>query len=1011
MKIKSRLLSLLLAALLLLTVLPLGTVSAATEETSYTKNKVVSVLFDNSGSMKEADNKEVFRWEYAKYALQTLMTTLGSNDKLIITPMNKKDSWDEVENWKDSDVIEVNLGAENREAEISRVMNQTFLGTAPQGGTPEDGIAVAVQQLVNRYGMKTTAEIAADEKSENEYFLVVLTDGAFNCCTANTEAGKITQAADFFDDDISKYASFQSIYIGFDKDALDLNQAASLQGKANFAAYKAPDTSSIGEVMKDVANRITGRYPLTVNVDPNSKTVRIPLSDIGFSLRTVTVMATNTNARFASASYNGSPVGTSQKASFDTTINTMKGGFTAVLNRSSGGTFSGGEILLTLDEAPGNNAVVSVLLEPALSLEPIIEVNEDGVRKTVDATYINSHMKKDETVYLSYRIVEQGTGKVIDPATVGGSTSARVTYNTKSYDIGEAITLVEGKKEIAISVSMLNGKYSLYTSFPCVVLENPNFFRIEHGVVGIKNPTTYETTFTVYNQNTPLTSLAALEAFSPTVTATAENGSAYSNFSVTKNANGTFTVTLDVSGREYGTYTLHAAVKDSEGNPRSIDVPIGYYPTGLVLTSTGADGISKSLHAILSNQTAYQFELTAQKTKIPFTNALLSYTLTVGDVDVTKYAKVNGNVLTYAPTADSLGELAKKTGEYDVLLTVTFRGAVTETVKSNADGKTHKLTLTDTVFEVVPLEPTGKVDRFALKKNQSTISFKVLRDGLPLSAEELQAALDDGTLYLDHSSYTSFISPVKTELSIATVGDAAVLTVLPTGGHFFPVRPLVTSMLVFGNSLDIDVHYGSVSAVGVISLMEASIVSYVWRILLILYIIQLVILALTFGKVKRIPQGVFVRVPILDYEKEETELKGKVIVIKRLGLREYLILKRLIPFVGLCFWSKDIATTEGTLKYHQNAGVCVVAGIKCMEGELKPNGLIVSTTLKNKGWSALRPGVSFNFNKISLSGVLVKITQKTSKANIDQPLTGTRGLILKNKFYLFVNARSIGKNK
>ena len=93
MKIKVRLLSLLLAATLLALTLPMGVVSAESRETSYTKNKVVSVLFDNSGSMKSDTvngvyNTEVFRWEYAKYALQTLMTTLGKNDTLIITPMN-----------------------------------------------------------------------------------------------------------------------------------------------------------------------------------------------------------------------------------------------------------------------------------------------------------------------------------------------------------------------------------------------------------------------------------------------------------------------------------------------------------------------------------------------------------------------------------------------------------------------------------------------------------------------------------------------------------------------------------------------------------------------------------------------------------------------------------------------------------------------------------------------------------------------------------------------------------
>ena len=763
--------------------------------------------------------------------------------------------------------------------------------------------------------------------------------------------------------------------------------------------------------MESVANRITGRYPLAIHADANSKTIRIPLSDVGFSLRTVTVMATNTNARPDESilpTYNGAAVSVSQEAAFDSPVNEMKGGFTTVLSRGTSGTFSGGEIVLTLDEAPGANAVISVLLEPALTLEPLIEVNDGGGRKAVDAAYINSHMKKGDTVYLSYKIVEQDTGKVIDPSAIGGTTSARVTYDTKSYEPGEPVTLAEGKKEIGISVSMLDGQYTLYAAFPCVVLENPSFFRIEHGDVDIQNTTTYKTTFSVFSDNQKITALSVLETFRPTVAVTTEDGSEFQNFRMDKNANGTFTVTLDLSGKEYGTYTVTASVKDAEGNPRTVDVPIGYYPSGLVLTNTGAGNLSCTLHEILDNQDAFRFELTAQETKIPFDNALLTYRLTVGGVDVTKHAVCDGNVLTYAPTAASLGELAKKTGEHDVLLTATFRGATVETVECKLE---KAIKLTDTVFEVVPLAPTGSVDRFALKKNQSSISFKVLRDGIPLSEEELTAALEDGTLYLDHSAYKTFLSPVRATLTVESVGGVPVLTVLPTGGQFFLLRGLVTSMLVFGDALDMDVHYGSVNAVGTISLAKASIVSYIWRILLILYIIQLIVLALTFGKVKRIPKGVFVRVPILDYTVDETELKGKVIVVKRLGLFDYLILKRFLPFVGLCFWSKDITTSEGTLKYHQNAGVCTAAGIKCLEGELKPSGAIVSSTLKNKGWASLKPGASFTFNKTALSSVKVKITPKTAKASIDQPLTGTRGLVLKTKFYLFVSARAVGKYK
>ena len=1007
MKLKVRLLSVLLAAVLLLPLIPVGSASAAEGQASYTKNKIVSVLFDNSGSMKN-DGGVVYRWEYAKYAIQTLMTTLGKNDKLIITPMNKSGSTAKVEEYTDPSVIEVNLAAEDREAEIQRVIHSSFFAEAPTGQTPPKGIEVAVKQLVERYGMKLTSEVAADEESENEYFLVVLTDGAFTGI-----GGDVNKTAELFEEDLSKYAAFQSIYIGFDVNALDLRDAASLENKANFTAYKAANTSEIGGVMESVANRITGRYPYELPKAElvGKNTVTIDLANVGFSLRTVTVMATNTNARPDKSilpTYNGAAVSVGQQARFESPVEGMNGGFTTVLSRGTNGTFSGGKIVLTLDSAIEDNAVISVLLEPALTLEPIIEVNDGGGRKAVDAAYINSHMKKGDTVYLSYKIVEQDTGKVIDPAAVGGTSSARVTYDTKSYAPGEAVTLAEGKKEIGISVSMLNGQYTLYASFPCVVLENPSFFRIEAGDVEIPNTTTYKTTFSVYSNNEKITALSALETFRPTVSVTAEDGSAVSTYRVDKNANGTFTVTLDVSGKEYGTYTVNASVKDTEGNPREIDVPIGYYPSGLKLVSTGETGISCSLHEILGNDKTFRFELTAQETKIPFNNALLTYRLTVGGVDVTKDAVLDGNVLIYTPTAASLGTLAEKTGEHDVLLTATFRGAKVETVECKLE---KALALTDTIFEVVPLAPTGSVDRFALKKNQSTISFKVLRDGIPLSEEELQAALDDGTLYLDHSAYKSFLSPVRANLTVESVGDTPVLTVLPTGGQFFLLRGLVTSMLVFGDGLDMDVHYGSVSAVGTIGLAKAGIVSYIWRILLILYIIQLIVLALTFNKVKRIPKGVFVRVPIVDYEKEESELKGKVIIVKRVGMIEYLVLKRLLPYVGLCFWSKDIATSEGTLKYHQNAGVCVSAGIKCLEGELKPSGAILSSTLKNKGWSSLKPGASFSFNKTALSSVSVKITPKTAKASIDQPLTGTRGLVLKTKFYLFVSARAVGKYK
>ena len=51
------------------------------------KKKIVSVVFDNSGSMLEGNRPEL-----AKYSLQMLVSMLGKEDELIVCPMNYKNN-------------------------------------------------------------------------------------------------------------------------------------------------------------------------------------------------------------------------------------------------------------------------------------------------------------------------------------------------------------------------------------------------------------------------------------------------------------------------------------------------------------------------------------------------------------------------------------------------------------------------------------------------------------------------------------------------------------------------------------------------------------------------------------------------------------------------------------------------------------------------------------------------------------------------------------------------------
>ncbi len=902
MKLKVRLLSLLLAVLLLCGLL-VPTAVADTDggdaAASQVKNKVVSVLFDDSGSMRQP----IDRWNYARYALESLMSALGENDTLVITPMNANET------------VPVDLKAENRTAEITRVMTATFLAAERPGnaGTPASSIQKAVNVLKDE-GMKQQTEIAADEVSDKEYFLLVLTDGQFDSVGTSVSA-----AAGLFAPDLSRYAFFQSIYIGFTEGALDL--AGALPGYANFSAYKADTPKEIGQVMQQVANRITGRYAINVPFDPNSKTITIDLSGVPFSLRSVTVMAATTNARFISAAYNGSPVKVEQDARF-TPPNGMTdamGGFTAILAPNGGSSgFAGGSITMTLDEAPGPDASISVMVEPALLLTPVLTTEVNGQTETIDSAYINSHLTPGKQIFMSYILTEQYTGREVDPATLPGKTTAAVTYDGKSYAVGSGIPLKEGKKEIGISVSMMDGAYTLYASVPCVVLSNPTYFRIEAVKTEAVGDLSYETTFRVYDNNAPI-SAGALDGYHPTVTAVDENGGPIPVPPVRKNADGTFTATLDLTDRAYGTYTLRATVTSS-GNPRSVEAPVWFYPSGLTLTPD-IGSLDLTLHGVLSNTEGFTFTLTDKDGEpVSLENKeTIGFTAKLGSLDVTEHCTVLGNTLTFVPTAKVLGAIAEKAGTNTLAVTVRY-------LIGTQDGTAASTTLNllPTRFEVVLLngDSAGAVDRFNLPENQSSLYFAVLRDGAALSLEELQAALDEGLFSVD-SVAGHPLSPVRSTQTVEAYNGTPAVRVRISEGHIAPLRFLVTSMLVFGDSVDVSVQYGDVAAAGALPLASPGIFSYIWRILVLLYLLQLILLALTYKSVKRVPRGTLVKLTLEGEGDEKVVTKGEL--VKHVRATDRLLLPRLLPFVGLLFREKtvNVADNNVTTLRSNGAGVGV----------------------------------------------------------------------------------------
>ncbi|MCU5471953.1 vWA domain-containing protein [Bacillus paranthracis] len=123
------------------------------------KERVVSLVYDDSGSMRNND-----RWKYANYALQSLVALLDEKDTFSYVPMSKP-----------NDPLNISLTKDKRQTEIEGIGAwKTYLNT------PFSAVETAMQSIKKE----------ADIDGKREFWLIVLTDGAFNDLEKDKVGGK-----------------------------------------------------------------------------------------------------------------------------------------------------------------------------------------------------------------------------------------------------------------------------------------------------------------------------------------------------------------------------------------------------------------------------------------------------------------------------------------------------------------------------------------------------------------------------------------------------------------------------------------------------------------------------------------------------------------------------------------------------------------------------------------------------------------------------------------------------
>ena len=908
--------------------------------------KIVSVLYDNSGSMT-SDNKN----EYALYALQMLMALLDDGDVLVITPMNLNSST--VTNM--SAGIEINLAASNRNAEIKAALTSasSFLSRSPSGGTPGSAISIAVDQLEAR-GLKNRDNLGNAEKNK-EYWLVVLTDGAFNEQTSSYGADAVVESH------IKDFPSLRTIYFGLGSDSPDLS-GSQLTKKMPFTPYRAASTDDIVSAMQSVANQLSGRYTLESKYySVNGSTVTVDLNKCELAFKTVSVIAQDCGVTLVSAKHDGKTVNVAQPCVIEPKglTDKIKNGYSGVIAGSP--YLSGGKLTLEFS-GPVSANKLNILAEPALVIDSYLEYKNGANWEKTTMQYINANLSQNDKIRVGYDVYEQAGGGIVDLSKIFGESKASVTYAGKTYNVGDEIPLVVGNNEIGISVSVMDGAYTMYSSIICIIEQNPTYYRVENKCDEEFSVTTKkaQAVFTVYSNNMPL-SAANLSKYDWKVSVKAPDGSD-ADFKTSVGADGKVTVDVTAARGAYGDYQIDFTITSEYGISRSASHTVKYYPKSIEIKGThpesfpkgvtvaeseytisidgtqlsaedlgkytwelktyapggseaqtkvtiGADGKIKSVldvssgsygsyetklkivvsesfqkeytHAIKNypttvtmnaldkggysvsqyqltvNERPMSFELFSDGQPFVFNNGITTYKVVVGGTDVTQYAVADGNVLKYAPRVEHFSE-ALSLGE----MTVNVSVSCSEAASLNASAS-NTMKVIETVYKVEPVEHSKKsVDRFRLGSIDAALYFRVLRDGDAMPVDELAACIESGEIKIKDKKGTfgwQIWLPCGKEITTETVGGEPVITFRATRDWIKPLDNFA-AMLIFNGDKPVTVEYMGVEGTDAITFTKSPIWSYVWRILLILFIIHcgLYIAGFFNGKCKSLPSGVFV---------------------------------------------------------------------------------------------------------------------------------------------------------
>ncbi len=844
----------------------------ASDEVNY-KKKIVSVVYDNSGSMGMANEQKV---ELAKYSLQTLVSSLGINDELIVCPMNQYNSF------------EVDLSKTDRTSEILDVIVNN-IALSPNGMTPLDSVDRAVAELTSR-GMKKSADLG-NEEPDKEYWLVILTDGQFDLLS------KASECNDALESKIKDYAGLNTVYMSFGSGAVDLtDKDLSLNVSYPFFAYCVKDPLKVVDAMESVVNKILGKYGADAKTYAISdKTLIIDLDQFDFAVNSISVIAQNCGAVLKSASYNGKKISPVQCAVLNScgVIGAngvpMNAGYTAVIKNDE--YMSGGKLELVYDKALND---VSVLVEPAIFIDAYIEYSDNGVWKKTDMQFINGNLKPGDRIRIGYDVLSAADSSVVDTKTIFGEHVEKVTYCGAGYKIGEEIELREGNNEISITVEVLDGRYSMYSSLMCYVERNPTYYRIESALTQGTGDDYKKANvaFTVFANDQQLTKKELTDGYDWEITATDSDENPVT-VGISLDNDGKIQVAFDGNALAFGNYRIKAYVVSKTSKiSRTTTQIVAVAPKSVEVSCLNNDYFQISEYRLRETSEVVAFRLLLDGVAESFENDIVDYKVTLDGSDITDRCVIEEKELKFIINSDHLIDFS--VGKKQIKVEVSAFGGI------SAQG-VYDFEILSSVYRVEKLDYGERTfDRYNVSEANAGTYFKVYKDDVLISVEEIQEALDNGEITIDTNPIGWItLLPCGVNVTVTDIEGEPVIACTVVSDIFNPLDSLLGAF-IFADQKDITLSYNGVVATDTVFMTPVSFVSRLirWIILcvIILFILHLVLFGIGFFVAKPLPRGTLLKLKVNAEEySEEIRISTQKL---NMAAKDIILwhLSRLIPF-------------------------------------------------------------------------------------------------------------------